>query len=105
MTEQQTEAAFAEANKIVLTPVETRSRHKMIRVDRAGRALGLLTKLPSTGGDICPWQAYLGIGHGQKYLGAHYGRDGKQQCINDIVRAAAGVFVGTAICDIPVFEK
>lgn len=105
MTEQQTEQAFAEANKIVLTPVETRSRHKMIRVDRGGRILGLLTKLPNTGGDICPWQAYLGIGHGQKYLGAHYGRDGKQQCINDIVRASAGIFVGTRIVDVPVFEK
>jgi len=93
----QTEAAFAKANEITLVPVETRSRHTMVRVDRAGRPLGLLTKLPNTGGCICPWQAYLGIGHGQKYLGSHYGRDGKQQCINDIVRAAAGIFVGTEL--------
>jgi len=69
----------------------------MVRVDRAGRILGLLTKLPNRGGDINPWKAFLGIGQGQKYLGCHYGSDGKQQCINDIVRAAAGIFVGTEI--------
>ena len=85
------------ANRIVLIPIETRSRTKMFRVERAGKHLGILEKMPQSGGDITPWKAFLGMGHNIKYLSFFYGRNGKQEAIDCIVRAYAGIFVGTEI--------
>lgn len=98
MTEQQTNAAFEAANKIEFEDVSRPgSKDTWFLVKRAGRILGMITKFKPCAGEIHPWKAFLGIGEGQKFLGVHYGRNGKDQCVNDIVRCAAGIFVGTEL--------
>jgi hypothetical protein len=97
MNEIESAAAFEAANKITFTQVETRSRTRMFRVERAGQHLGLIEKMPEDASTRTPWKAFLGMGVGCKYLGAHFGRNGKDRAVAQIVRAAAGIFVGTEV--------
>ena len=71
-----------------LTPVETRSRTQMIRVDVNGKPVGLIEKLPAQSGYRHPWKAFVGIGFECKYVSAHYGRTGKQDAVDAVLVAA-----------------
>jgi hypothetical protein len=71
-----------------LVPIETRSRTRMIRVDRGTHQLGFIEKMPQDRYTITPWKAFAGIGAGNQYLGAFYAADGgKEAAVSAVLMA------------------
>lgn len=96
MNAQDTQAAYEAANTLVFTDISPKaSRETWTLITRTGRNLGMITKHPNTRTDRNPWKAFLGIGFGQKFLGVSY--KNRKDAIDMIVRADAGIFVGTEI--------
>lgn len=50
--------------------------------------VGLIEKFNPTPGDVHPWKASVGIGFKNKFLSAHYGRNGKREAIDAVLVAA-----------------
>jgi len=61
---------------VVMVPVETRSSRRMFRVDVGQWQAGWVEKLPARAGEIHPWKAFRGIGHGSRFVAAFYEADG-----------------------------
>ncbi len=56
----------------------------LVRVN--GSVVGMLEKWRNTKTDTHPWKAFAGYGFDSKFVGAYYGRTGKQQAIDSITR-------------------
>jgi hypothetical protein len=48
------------------------------------KKVGMLEKYQDTATETHPWKALLGIGYGQRWLGAFYGPSGKQDAVQAI---------------------
>ena len=76
------------SSNVTLTPVETRSRTRMYRVERGGAHLGLIEKMPQDRSTITPWKAFAGIGFNLRYLGAFFANQGgKDAAVSAVLMA------------------
>jgi hypothetical protein len=84
-------------NEVKITRVRaaTSSLPALYLVTQGSRDLGLLEKRNSTRSAIHPWKAYQGVGASCRYLGSHYGSNGKRDALAQLL-SAAGVDLSIA---------
>lgn len=66
----------AKLSDVTLTPVETRSRTKMFRVDLGRCKMGFVEQLGTQAKETFPWKAYRNVARGSFYLDAFFEDEG-----------------------------